>query len=364
MTAFQTIDDLRRSLGAAGLGSYADAIVATVRPTILFLRRQQPDDPLAAGASKMGGVPDLPEDFVWPERPPYPDAERRTAQLMDFARGVAADRQKRVDGPLSPSERRFTQAEVDAIVPSFAEKARALARPFPLAFVGQLDLAALSAEPGFDPELPRSGVLSVFEDLTGEGLPGVRVAYWNDVPAASLKRRPPPAELIDYFDRHSSYGFGAGETWATLTLAETLVPFSAFAVPHHWKYAAPAGSVAWRRFWDWFQSEAAGAFAPSAPPPTAGETSQAGYFGDRLGGWPDDIQGNPETELDGAVGRPLVTPGKTPWRHLFSYAGEFYGETRRMGSDGKGDGNTYLLIDRGDLAARRFDKVRWVYDQT
>ncbi|MFD1332788.1 DUF1963 domain-containing protein [Methylopila musalis] len=360
MTAFRTEDDLRRSLAAGGLSGPADAIVASARPVLLFLRRQTPDDPLPPGASKMGGFPDLPKGFDWPERPPYPDAERKAAAVLAFARTTEAEWRARAERPLKPHERRIPTEEIDRLVPTAIERGLTFGSYFPLAFMAQLDLAALSREPGFDPDLPRSGLLSVFEDATAEGLPGGPVAFWSDGPASALRRAPPSSSLTGFFDRCSNHGFGASEPWSRLTMAERLEPHSALAVPHHWKYAFPPESSGWRAIWDWFQSAENGVFTPQGddgPPPS-------GHFGDRLGGWPDDIQGNPEVTLDGQQGRPTVTPGRTPWRHLFSYGGEFYAGTRLMGSDGKGDGTTYLMIDRQDLAARRFDRTRWVYDQT
>jgi hypothetical protein len=37
----------------------------------------------------MGGDPDLPEDFAWPERPPPPDALRRAQAIEQRGRAMA-----------------------------------------------------------------------------------------------------------------------------------------------------------------------------------------------------------------------------------------------------------------------------------
>ena len=358
MTAFRTLDDLKASLGRAGLSTYADAIARSVRPTILFLRVQAPDDALPAGASKMGGLPDLPEDFDWPMRGPYPDAETRAAQVLDFGKQAAARWQEQVDGPLEPHQRRIPQAEVDRIMPAAEARAQEFRGPFPLGFVGQVNLAALAAEPGLDPDLPRTGVISVFEDISAEGLAETPALFWHDVAPEKLKRRPFPAELVRHHDEIGQYGLGEDNKWATLKLAETLVPFSALAVPHHWKNAVPAESEPWRRIWAWFQS-GDGEYTPAAPSFEGhADAPEAGYFGDRLGGWPNPIQNDVEQEMDGVR---IETPGLTRWRQIFAYAGEYYGGTRRMASDGKGDGTTYHMIETRDLAARRFGASRWTY---
>ncbi len=51
MVAFATLDDLRRSLQQAGLGAKTDAIAATARSALLFVRRSVDDDALPAGAA-------------------------------------------------------------------------------------------------------------------------------------------------------------------------------------------------------------------------------------------------------------------------------------------------------------------------
>lgn len=358
MTAFRNRDDLTASLERAGLASYAAAIASSARPTILFLRVQAPDDGLPSGASKLGGLPDLPEDFDWPTRGPYPDAESRAAQVLDFGRQTAANFQKQVDGPLEPHRRRIPQAEVDRIMPAAEARAAEFRGLFPLGFVGQINLGALVSESGFDPDLPRSGLISVFEDISAEGLAETPALFWHDVPPEKLTRRPFPAELVRHHDEIGQYGLGETAKWATLTLAETLAPFSALSVPHHWKSAVPTESEPWRRIWSWFQS-GDGEYAPTAPSFEGhDQRPQAGYFGDRLGGWPNPIQGDVEQEMDGVK---IESPGRTRWRQVFAYAGEYYGGTRRMASDGKGDGTTYHMIDARDLAARRFEASRWTY---
>jgi hypothetical protein len=56
--------NLEQSLKEAGLGAENRDIAATLRPVVLFLQQQAPDTSLPVGTSKIGGDPDLPEDFA------------------------------------------------------------------------------------------------------------------------------------------------------------------------------------------------------------------------------------------------------------------------------------------------------------
>lgn len=83
MSTFRTEWDLRRSLADAGLNVLADRVLATARPSLQFVRRQQPDDALTSGTSKLGGLPDLPQGFAWPHRPPPADADEHIRALRE-----------------------------------------------------------------------------------------------------------------------------------------------------------------------------------------------------------------------------------------------------------------------------------------
>jgi hypothetical protein len=96
------------------------------------------------------------------------------------------------------------------------------------------------------------------------------------------------------------------------------------------------------------------------PDVDSSEDAEVGYFGDRLGGWPDPIQGDLEAEFVGREGDP-ISPGDDSIRHLFSWGGEFYHGTRRMNSPIGGDGTTYIMVPRNELLGRHFDKARAFY---
>lgn len=60
-------EELKRRLEAAGLSSVAERIVALARPCYRIERMLTPEDQIPIGASKFGGLPDVPAGFVWPQ---------------------------------------------------------------------------------------------------------------------------------------------------------------------------------------------------------------------------------------------------------------------------------------------------------
>jgi uncharacterized protein YwqG len=57
--------EYRRQLDAAGLGRYADSLSETAFPSVRLVADSQ-IDAAVVGASRLGGVPDLPADLPWP----------------------------------------------------------------------------------------------------------------------------------------------------------------------------------------------------------------------------------------------------------------------------------------------------------
>jgi len=354
MPTFRSAHDLEQSLQAAGLGDQSRDIAATLRPVVLFLRQQVPDASLSVGISKIGGDPDLPEDFDWPVRPPLADAEGRARAIEQ--RGIRTSemlrklRQDMPDASISPEQ-------IDRVIDKHRGMAAVLHVPMPLAFAAQLNLGVLAREAGFPEEFPATGLLSIFADATGPAL----AVHWHDRPMTDLRRRPWPQPLIDYSDRYNERADWADDQgkWYKNANAESLTPFSALAVPHHWKSAFAHGSPTGRRIRDWFDDvHRAHGFFPTAEMIDDGRS--AANFGDRLGGWPADIQGHAESEIDG---RRVAMPGATPWRHIFSWGAERYQGTRSVSTEA-GDGARYVLMHEEDLRARHFDRVKSAYQQT
>jgi hypothetical protein len=349
MPTFRSVNDLEQSLEAAGLEAHSRDIAATLRPVVLFLRQQVPDESLPVGISKVGGDPDLPEEFDWPERQPPPDALRRAQAIEQRGLTTARRLEEMPDSPFSPDE-------IEQIIDKHRSKAATLHLTMPLAFVAQLDLGTLSRQAGFPTEFPATGLLSIFSDATTPAL----AVHWHDRPASDLSRRGWPQDLIDYFDRYNERADWPDDEgkWDNNAKAEALTAFSALAVPHHWKSAFAQSSPTGRRIRNWFDdAHRVGGFFPTAE--MADHGPSAANFGDRLGGWPADIQGHAESGIGGSV----AMPGVTPWRQIFSWGAERYQGTRAVATEA-GDGARYVLMHEEDLRARRFDKVRNTYQQT
>src|SRR5207237_1128361 len=134
-----------------------------------------------------------------------------------------------------------------------------------------------------------------FSDATSRAL----AVHWHDRPMAEMRCRPWPQRLIDYSDRYNERADWADDEgkWYKNVKAEPLTPFSALAVPHHWKSAFGRFSPTARKIREWFDDvHRSHGFVPTLEsakggPPTADA-------GDRLGGWPPDIQHHAESEVD------------------------------------------------------------------
>ena len=359
MATFRTLRDLEQSVAAAGLQSHLPAIIATVRPVILFVRAREPDDALPVGTTKLGGHPNLPAGMAWPMRPAYRDAEKRRQRLMK-----ETEASRKFNAQLA-EDKTFSLVQRDSFrnLTKSTEawnKARAEFgfQPFPLAFVAQFSLAALSRDPGFPIEFPDTGLLSIFQDIIGGG--EVRVT-WHDQPVETLQSAKPPQQLVDWYDRFTPLGLytSDNEQWRHQTGADVLQPFSALAVPDHWENAYPYDTPLWHAFRNWIGTEAGQKLNYRPEGPLGSQPNLSGNFGDRLGGWPANIQSPPEPDLAAQliIGNHTIVPGKTTWFHLFSHAGEYYGGTRFMPRAHSGDGTSYILIRDTDLAARRFERI-------
>jgi uncharacterized protein YwqG len=58
--------DVRNWIQSAGLGRVVDKLEALLRPSIRIRIRKSDENAIEIGASKIGGVPDLPQGFEWP----------------------------------------------------------------------------------------------------------------------------------------------------------------------------------------------------------------------------------------------------------------------------------------------------------
>jgi uncharacterized protein YwqG len=323
MPAFLSKQDICRALADQNLSQFEDRVLATVKPAIDFIRRQKEDRNVPAGISKMGGSPDLPSGFRWPTRPALP-AQADIEAVADHKGGLDSYDQLRT---------------------------AALRTEFPLAFFAQLNLGSLSLEAGFDLDLPDHGMIYIFEDITADDEHEAYRVFWIDDHVGQLERRIPPDELILLSDaKEPIFPFAAQ------TMTELLEPYSVLTVPFHWLQSSGSS---FSRMHDFLERPSTDYYPQSEA--AAGE--QVGPFGDRLGGWPVPIQHNPEPKFRRDRSKSFE-PGDDEIRLLFSWAGEYFAGTLLMHSLLGGDGVTHLMMQREDLLARRFDKVRALYQYT
>ncbi|HKU97869.1 MAG TPA: DUF1963 domain-containing protein [Vineibacter sp.] len=347
---------------------------------------------ISLGASKIGGLPDLPKDVAWPTRPPYDGA----AALADAYRKEAADAlaDAGVIPPWLPAEegRKYVEArrrqraeaakatreimekagvdkgiDFDALTapssPEHAAKhskerlamADAVSSEFPLSFIGQFDLAALSKVRGFDRSLPDHGRLLLFHDywhnpatFEPRSAVGIRL-IWDQTPASSLARAALPAKLAEV---------AALSPWTVFKPAAV----SARAVVT----TIPAGDASW----DALQIDKESASAYGDWLGSLGWPTDDSNRNHQLGGWPRAIQngmqatsqlasngidaGRPEAYQSDAAKRLLVDA--KDWKLVLQI-----GRDAAVGLDLPGA--FYVLMREQDIRDRRFDRAWLIYEQ-
>lgn len=317
MTAFADLLSIQRACNTLGLDTaLSRALVSTARPTIWF-RHGDPvaDAALSVGASKVGGEPDLPPGIVWPTRPALAD-------------------------PDGTAEKLRASANMSAPCANFV--INHLAREMPMAFLAQVDLAAMALEPGFDPVLPDRGMLWAFNDPFGDWYDdqspsGGVCLLWDD--AEGLERRATPPLVREAWQMGvSEYGFPKDEPWEARVESEPLLPISGWTVSGRLNRHAYL-ALQDERF----------------------EMKEGG--GDQLGGWEQPIQQAMHAKVEliasgtGDVrwdrSEDLLSTGER-WRHVLTINGETYLE-RLMTT--WGDGAMFIFVDEEELKARRFDKA-------
>lgn len=342
-----TRDELLRSLRATDLPEETVLhLAAQARPALLLTTAPADVAACPVGASRLGGAPDLPIGAVWPERPPYPDAARRaTAHRREAERFLEAS--KKPNAWMTPEQG-------EAFSRICLARADAMGRPFPLTFFGQFDLAALSQVEGFDPLLPAEGRLLVFYDLweTPEGyVPEAAAGWqviWDRTPVGSLARATIPEALAAIAD----------DEW-TAVFKPALVSATPVVTP------IPPNDKGWNAFdlddQDAYEIYQAWLSEFGVPDEMDGDNHQ-------LGGYPRTLQNGLQVRSQLAANgidcghsdvwdtpaAKALLPGARSWRLVLQI-----GVDRHAGM--AGPGAYYVVMREDDMAARRFELARVVY---
>jgi len=377
---------LQRSLSEAGVPAESIfRIVEAARPAVMFATTPTDEAQIPVGATKIGGRPDLPADMPWPQREAYANADQLRREALSAAERFHADAglvppwMSAEDGAAMLAENERIKAETREFMKSLSvgdedlsfsygftpeqaaevareatAKADAVAGSFPLAFLAQIDLAALAGSPGFDASLPREGRLYLFYDLfilppsySPASKVGLRVIH-DDSPAGELTRTDVPEPLAAIADFPGT----------TLKPAAVTTQPVVTAVP---EYSAAAEALALPQE----DASAYGSWLSDVPgwPGDAGSAHQ-------LGGWRRAIQATMEgtaqlaaNGIDAGSGEAFQSPegqrllaDEGAWRLVFQL-----GPDETIGNMLPGALN--ILVREEDLRAGRFDRAWAVYEQ-
>ena len=164
---FDSADDARRALEGEFAPQLVDQIVAALVPAIVLA----PADGDRLGGTRLGGTPDQPAGLEWP-RPTPPDDPEAIARRGSAEVGV--------------------------------EMRAHFAGLLPYAFIAQIDLEETASLGSVAATLPADGRLLFFYDLAvgpWEGSERVARVVWDRAPRESLTAIDPPADLAAAADR-------------------------------------------------------------------------------------------------------------------------------------------------------------------
>ena len=326
---------------AQGLpGPLVPKIVDRAQSALILSGPECADDAIPFGASKTGGLPDLPPGVAWPHRPPYANAEEMAARHRSAA--ARTIRQAAEPGFWATADQARSFAAEDLA------RADATGRPFPLAFMAQLDLAALANEPGFDRTLPDHGRLLVFYDWWLNPAPfeprssaGWQV-LWDTSPVADLARHAAPEALAAV----------CNEDWTTIFPATRLAAETVLA------FTPPPG-------WDVAQIDAGadGSLLRSVLDRLADMEGREDVP-HQLAGWPHTLQHGLQRECQLAANGVycgLSDNYKTPEAVALLPAAGQWRLVLQLGEELLGNGALYVMMREADVRDRAFGRAWVVY---
>ncbi|MFV0275568.1 MAG: DUF1963 domain-containing protein [Parahaliea sp.] len=345
-------DELIAQIGDYFPPEVMELVTAAMVSSIAFVPLAGDSGP---GATRFGGVPDLPPAIVWPYH-----------QDIDIAR---------LEAMAGRSHREHIRSHAGA--------------PLPLSFVAQIDLAEARGLGSIASDLPGQGRLLFFYDYAlgpWDDGPGVARVIWDQSEPAQLRAAVLPARLqaLDsgaraaYAAEIARHGWEVEEDynpgyiapavpmqlvedWSLLSASA--VESTGMAVLENTLVTEPGDSETQISLYDLYID-----FYPEDPNPV----EQAfGYLGHRLLGYPEPEQDDPrygpafEDFLDGRAEDDRLRQvffdqqrqRAADWRLLLQV------DIARWLQTGT-EGTVYFLIRREDLRARRFDRVWAVYQQT
>jgi hypothetical protein len=324
---YRTLDELSASLLASGVSAEeAKILLPLAKPAIALQSTAADDTTIALGASKIGGSPDVPRDFVWPERQPTAFG----LSVVETLRGYAAD-----------------SAE-DDLKSQIALKEHLAKRVAPLAFMAQIDLAACAAAGPCDADMPRTGHFLLFYDLvfnpeTGRETNGNRLFQLIHV-EGDLTRHVSPDLGFPLF--------GGVEAYRNCLPSAQFKPIFTYTLPD--QRAAPITPNYLNRPYpheNWSDSQ-----------PTHLDASN------RLGGWPENIRREMTIALSAEDAR--INIASLKYREIYKLLGEAAQEWVMLLQIGAYDndindfnGLYYVWIRRRHLRARDFSQARLIYQK-
>lgn len=338
------VESFRRSLTKTGLpDDVVERLTAQARPAILLTTDAGDEAAIPRGASKIGGRPDLPRGTAWPTRPAYSDAFQRTREHCKEADRLLTDSRKKHSW-ITPEQGERFSAECMA-------KAGAVNHPFPMAFLGQFDLASLSREKGFDTALPREGRLLLFYDLwemPDSSTPEASVGWlvlWETTDASELVRLEVPSALSS---------ISSGE-WSCVFRAVTISPKSVLT-------PIPTNDKSWDAF---SLDDDALLEAYDKWLAQFGSPEMTDRDNHQLGGFPQPLQNGLQARSEWAAHGLTHAQWETEAAEALLKSAKDWRLVLQIGSDKHAGipqlGAYYVMMRGRDIAARRFDRARVVY---
>ncbi len=335
---YSSEDQIFAALMAANLNEQKARLIAKEAKPCIWLetRSVRGETEIACGKTKIGGEPDLPAGFAWPLRPPYPNADR-------------ADRYRRTLDKLAKSGRLPARRE------ELKQMVEIVERPFPLAFVAQINFAEAWGAGTLDPDFPKEGLLSIFYD-TIEGPWGFDPAdhigskvLFHRADLGELDRQKAPADF-GKVGRHTPFE-----------------PVSCY--PRGCHAPLPVRTARFRALGiDKETAELYGDWWSAAGDISASEGG-SNWKCHRVGGWPTPVQGDMQAEC-ALVDAGYYCGKSDAYRASETLAARGRAEEwlllAQIGSDSKarmmwGDnGQLYAWIRREDLVANRFEAARLI----